>query len=134
MKRIHTMLESVAASLECECQHFQQHSRFTVGAGRRHQDVDVRMIDGDYELTAIVLPASEVTATALGWRRLARLAWQRNSDTDIVTFTFDDRHRLVGRVRHPAETMDIEEVTLYIRSLVRECDRFEYLLSGLDRF
>ena len=134
MKRIHTMLESVAGILDCECQHFQHHSRLTAGLGTRHQDVEVRVIEDDYELTAVVLSASDVTATADGWRDLARLAWQRNADTDIVTFTFDDRDRLVGRVRHPAETMDIEELSLYVRSLVRECDRFEYLLSGLDRF
>lgn len=94
----------------------------------------MRVIEDEHELTAVVLPASDVTATADGWRNLARLAWQRNADTDVVTFTFDDRDRLVGRVRHPAETMDIEELSLYVRSLVRECDRFEYLLSGLDRF
>jgi len=30
--------------------------------------------------------------------------------------------------------MDLEELSLYIISLVREYDRFEYLLSGMDRF
>ncbi|RMH31089.1 MAG: hypothetical protein D6692_00840 [Planctomycetota bacterium] len=134
MKRIHHMLESVAQSLNCECQHFQHHSRLSVGHGTRHQDIEVRVVDDDYELTSVVLPTSDVTATADGWRGLARLAWQRNADSDIVTFTFDDRDRLVGRVRHPATTMDIEEMSLYVQSLVRECDRFEYLLSGLDRY
>ena len=134
MKRIHDMLQSVARILDCECQHFQHHSRLSVGIGTRHQEIEVRVVNDDYELTSVVLPASDVTATAEGWRDLARLAWQRNADTDIVTFTFDDRDRLVGRVRHPAATMDTEELTLYVRSLVRECDRFEYLLSGLDRY
>lgn len=134
MKQFHDLLESVAESLSCECQHFQHHSRLSVGNGTRHQDVEVRMVGDDYVLTSVVLPTSEVTATADGWRGLARLAWQRNADTDIVAFSFDERDRLVGRILHPAATIDIEELLLYVRSLVRDCDRFEYLLSGLDRF
>jgi len=134
MKRIHAMLESVAQSMGCECQHLKHHSRLSVGNGTRHQDIDVRVVNDDYELTSVVLPTSDVTATLDGWRGLARLAWQRNADTDIVAFSFDDRDRLVGRVRHPAATIDLEELLLYVHSLVRECDRFEYLLSGLDRY
>ncbi len=134
MRRIFDMLESVAQSMDGMCQHFQYHSRLTVGIGTRHQDIEVHVVDDDYELTSVVLPTSKVTMTVDGWRRVARLAWQRNADTDIITFTFDARDRLVGRVRHPAETMGLEELSLYIRSLVRECDRFEYLLSGVDRF
>lgn len=134
MKQIHELLESVAQTLDCDWQHFQHHSRLSVGYGTRHQDVEIRIVRDDCELTSIVLPTSEVTASADGWSGLARLAWQRNADTDIVAFSFDDRDRLVGRVRHPAAELDVEQLLLYVRSLVRECDRFEYLLSGLDRF
>ena len=134
MNRIHTMVDSVARSLDCEVEHFRHLSRLTVGLGARHQSVEIRVVDNEYELTSVVLPASIVTAKAKRWRTLARYAWQRNSDTDVVTFTFDARDRLVGRVRHPAATLDPEELSLYVRSLVRECDRFEHLLSGADRF
>ena len=134
MKRVHTMIERVIGDLGGEVEHFQNHSRVTVGLGTRHQSVEIRVVDDEYELTSVVLPASDVTANDDKWRDLARLAWQRNADADVVTFTFDDRDRLVGRIRHPAATLDHEELSLYVRSLVRECDRFEYLLSGTDRY
>lgn len=126
------MLESIAKGVGCECQRLADRIRLSVGLGSRHQEIDIRILGDEYELTSVVLSASEVTATDDGWRALARLAWQRNSDTEIVTFTFDGRDRLVGRIRHPVETLDIEELSLYIHALVRECDRFEYLLSGKD--
>ena len=134
MRRIHTMIERVFGDLRDSVEHFKNHSRVTIRLGTRHQSVEIRLVDDDYELTSIVLPASDVTASDDNWRDLVRLAWQRNADTDVVTFTFDDRDRLVGRIRHPAATLDHEELSLYVRSLVRECDRFEYLLSGMDRF
>lgn len=134
MNRIRSMIDSVAAELGCEAEHFQHHSRLTVGEGDRRQAVEIRVIEGDeFELLSVVLPASVVTKRMSRWNALSRLAWQRNADTDLVTFTFDARDRLVGMVRHPAATLDLEELLIYARSLVRECDRFEYLLSGVDR-
>jgi hypothetical protein len=41
---------------------------------------------------------------------------------------------LVGLIRHPVEYLDPEELEHYIVTLTRECDRFEYLLAGQDRF
>lgn len=133
MKRLHAMLESVASELGGDIEHFQQLSRLSMGLGTRKQAVEILLVDDDCQLTSVVLPASYVIKNYKRWRSIARLAWQRNADTDIVTFTFDKRDRLVGRVRHPAATLDREEMLLYVRSLVRECDRFEYLLSGTDQ-
>lgn len=134
MNRIHDMVAAVATSLDGECEHFEQHSQISIGLGTRRQEVTIRLDNDDYEMTSVVLSSSVVTASDEGWRALARLAWQRNADSEIVAFTFDKRDRLVGRIRHPAATLDAKELSLYIRSLVRECDRFEYLLSGQDRF
>lgn len=133
MKRIQKMLESVAQDLNFECLHLGHKSQLTAERGRRRQTVSVRVIEGECELTSLVLAASDVKATQDRRRELARLAWQRNADTDLVTFTFDDEDCLVGRVHHPVKTLDHQELLLYVQSLARECDRFEYLLSGLDR-
>ena len=65
---------------------------------------------------------------------MAKLAWRRNAEHQIVTFAFDQKDRLVGRIRHPAEHLDYEELKVYVLSLARECDRFEYLVSGADEF
>jgi hypothetical protein len=62
------------------------------------------------------------------------MAWDRNANHEIVNFAFDKMNRLIGVIRHPAEHLDPEELELYITALTFECDRFEYLISGKDRF
>lgn len=100
----------------------------------RHQRIRLERDGTDYVFTAVVIGTQRVTRSNDGWRRLAHLAWQRNAEHELVTFGFDHRDRLVGRVRHPAEHLDPQELELYIDALSRECDRFEYLLTGRDRF
>jgi hypothetical protein len=56
----------------------------------------------------------------------------RNEATNVVDFTFDDGDRLIGLVRHPESTLDVEELELYLTVLAAECDRFEFLLGGED--
>ena len=127
-----SMLEWIAHELDVAIEHADGCRRVTIGSGVRKQTVTIREEGKQQVLTSIVLSKSEVTRRADVWSRLARLAWQRNAHTDLVTFTFDHEDNLIGRIRHPTMTLDREELLLYIRALVRECDRFEYLLSGLD--
>lgn len=123
------MLECVAQEFGCKRVRLETESRLTASLSMRGQTVWIRVIQDTCELTSVVLQTRHATRQ----RELARLAWRRNSDTDLVTFAFDDQDRLVGRIRHPVETLDREELSLYVESLFRECDRFEYLLSGLNR-
>jgi len=105
-----------------------------IGEARRHQDIRLKREGDDYVLTSVVLPTATAKKTNRDRRQLARLAWERNADQEIVTFGFDHRHRFVGQIRHPAAQLDPEELDVYIESLARECDRFEYLLSGMDAY
>ncbi len=105
-----------------------------VGERERHQSIRFSRRGDDYLLTSVVLGSARVRSTLGRWRELARLAWRRNAENEIVTFAFDRRDRLVGQVRHPAEHLDYEELDLYVHALARECDRFEYLLTGHDVF
>jgi len=59
--------------------------------------------------------------------------WRRNRQTEVVNFTLDGQNRLVGRVDHPAETLDAAELFFYLTRLAVECDRMEYLLTGENR-
>jgi uncharacterized protein (DUF1786 family) len=68
------------------------------------------------------------------WNEIVLMTWRRNADHELVTFAFDKNDRLVGLIRHPADYLDPEELEQYILTLTRECDRFEYLLAGRDRF
>ena len=52
----------------------------------------------------------------------------------MVNFTFDWHSRLIGRIEHPANTLDGEELLFYLSRLAIECDRLEYLLTGKNIF
>ena len=100
--------------------------------GGRHQRVNLSLRGEHWELRTRVLPAEQVTRTDRLWRELAMRAWLRNDATNLVTFTFDEADDLIGLVRHPAAHLDVEELELYLTVLAAECDRFEYVLRGVD--
>ena len=101
-----------------------------VGAGGQRQEIRFERSEEEYFLTSIVMGSHEVTQNANAWRELAIVAWQRNAAHELVTFAFDSHERLVGQIRHPAAHLDLEELECYVNSLVLECDRFRYLLTG----
>jgi len=101
---------------------------------KRHQRVYLRLKGQYYFFISVVMGSTSVTKTERKWNALALMAWRRNADHEIVNFAFDKKNRLVGVIRHPAEYLDPEELELYITTLTYECDRFEYLISGSDRF
>jgi len=101
---------------------------------KRHQRVYLRLKGQYYFFISVVMGSTSVTKTDRKWNALALMAWRRNADHEIVNFAFDKKNRLVGVIRHPAEYLDPEELELYITTLTYECDRFEYLISGSDRF
>ena len=67
------------------------------------------------------------------WRDIAYRAWRRNAMKELVTFAFDENDRLIGVIEVPAGTLQDEELRVYIETLAKECDRFEYALKGWDR-
>ena len=101
---------------------------------KRHQRVYLRLRGQYYFFISVVMGSTAVTKSDRKWSDLALMAWRRNTDHEIVNFAFDKKDRLVGVIRHPAEYLDPEELELYITTLTYECDRFEYLISGSDRF
>lgn len=101
---------------------------------KRHQRVYLRREGKYYTFISVVMGSVAVTKNTRTWNELALMAWQRNADHEIVNFAFDKTNRLVGIIRHPAEHLDPKELELYIITLTYECDRFEYLISGRDRF
>ena len=100
----------------------------------RHQRVYLSLREEYYFFTSVIMGSTAVTKSDRKWSDLALMAWRRNADHEIVNFAFDKKDRLVGVIRHPAEYLDPEELELYITTLTYECDRFEYLISGRDRF
>jgi hypothetical protein len=101
---------------------------------KRHQRVYIRRKGKYYTFTSVVMGSVAVTKSTKTWNELTLMAWDRNANHEIVSFAFDKTDRLVGVIRHPAEHLDPRELELYITVLTFECDRFEYLISGKDRF
>ena len=66
-------------------------------------------------------------------RDLAYRCWRRNARKALVTFAMEPRGRVVGLIEQPKATLDHEELELYVEVLAKECDRFEFVLSGQDR-
>ena len=104
----------------------------SLGQTGRMQEIQLEVAGADYVLTSVVLGTTAVTKSRTRWEELALLAWQRNADQQLVTFAFDRKDRLVGQIRHPRDTLDMEELELYVNALAWDGDRFEYLLSGAD--
>ena len=101
---------------------------------KRHQRVYLHREGKYYTFLSVVMGGVAVTKNSRTWDELALMVWHRNANHEIVSFAFDKMNRLVGVIRHPAEHLDPEELELYIAALTHECDRFEYLISGKDRF
>ncbi len=110
--------------------------KLTVALGRtqRSQVITIDRVGEDYVFSSTVLGAAKVTRNDQYWRELAVVAWERNAGHDIVTFAFDRTDKLVGLIRCPASALQPDALSLYITTLARECDRFEYVLTGADRF
>jgi len=101
---------------------------------KRHHRVYLQLKGQYYFFVSVVMGSAAVTKNNRKRNDLALMAWHRNADHEIVNFAFDNKDRLIGVIRHPAKYLDPEELELYITTLTYECDRFEYLISGSDRF
>jgi len=51
----------------------------------------------------------------------------------VVAFSLNKQGQLVGCIEQLAATIDAAELALYLELLARECDLFEYALTGQDR-
>ncbi|MCP3993471.1 MAG: hypothetical protein GY722_00185 [bacterium] len=98
----------------------------------RSQRIRLERRKGAYVFSSVVAGTDFVTRGHAHWRKLAFRAWRRNALKDLVAFAFDDEDRLIGLIEQPASTLDPEELELYIELLAKECDRFEYVLTGRD--
>ena len=99
-------------------------------SNNRSQAISTDRQNDRYVMTSVVLGRRRVRR--IGRSRLLPLFWQRNREANMVAFSLDKRGRLVGQIEQLTETIDPQELALYIELLARECDQFEYALSGKD--
>jgi hypothetical protein len=102
--------------------------RVTFADGRGH-DVSVQDEADAYRLSAIVVDrrvAGQVPD-------LRVRAWECNRVTELAGFQLDARGRLRGACWVPKVGLTAEEFRIYVRTLARECDNYEYRLTGKDK-
>lgn len=140
MQRFNEMLAVVVANLERRWQSALGKEVFTVTpvadglvvafAGGRKQQIVVKKTDGSYLLTSNVLHRARVEELGR-WNVLLAL-WARNHTSNLVGFRLDRSGKAIGYVEHEAESLDPNDLAYAIEILARECDRLEFILSGVD--
>ena len=132
MTQIQRLVRSIPKAQKQAWEVLADQIRVEVSGGSRHQTITIEQRDHLYVFTSVVLGTRSVTKDVRRWRRVVRLVWERNARRQLVTFRFDRRHRLVGQIQHQADSLDPEELELYVNALARECDWLEHLLTGKD--
>lgn len=99
----------------------------TIGRSRKHRIV-VEDHDESLRLFGVVVGSRRSDMDGLEVD-----AWQRNRRLLLVGMRFDKLDRLVGESWVPKVGLVHEEFLVYLRTLARECDRFEFQLTGQDR-
>jgi hypothetical protein len=140
MQKFNEMLAVVIADLEKRWQNALEKEIFTITpfadglivsfAGGRKQQIFVKRTDGSYILTSNVLHRARVEE--LGHWEVLLALWMRNHTSNLVGFRLDKSGKAIGYVEHKAESLDPHDLAYTIEVLARECDRLEFVLSGVD--
>lgn len=99
-------------------------------AGGRKQAITVKRLASRYRLTSNVLHKARVEQ--LGRLNILKTLWTRNRLSNLVGFKLDRSGKVVGYIEHLADTLDPSDLAYSIEVLARECDRLEFILSGVD--
>jgi len=103
-----------------------------IGDTERLQRIDIERRGAMFVFRSVVVDDFFVRKNHRHWRRLAYRVWRKNAVKELVAFAFDKKDQLVGVIEQPATSLDSAELVLYIETLAKECDRFEYVLTGED--
>ena len=101
----------------------------------RTQKVHLKRKNDAYEFSSVVAKVNDVTELSEeGRNALLFRIWRRNALKPVVSLSTDGRDRVVGTVTCPVQSTHAEEIEFYLTTLARDCDRFEYILSGSKPF
>lgn len=96
--------------------------------GRRHV-VRIAEEDDGYELEAVVAGPHETAELQDPYMT----SWRRNRASRVVGYRVDARGRFCAHAWTPREGLTSEMFLFLVRTLAREADRHELLLTGADR-
>ena len=99
----------------------------------RTQRVHVTKRRDEYVLSSVVARISDLLGTDSKHRTLLlKRIWTRNALKPLVNLNIDGRDRIVGSISVPVGQESPSSIAFYLENLARECDRFEYILTGAD--
>ena len=100
----------------------------------RTQKIRLTQQDGTFRFTSIVAKVKDVIPGGINARNdlLFRIL-RRNALKPVVALHIDAKDRIVGEVACTTSSAHHAEIEFYLTTLARDCDRFEYILSGSDR-
>lgn len=107
-----------------------------VGVDRfgRMQRIHLARKSNFYVLTSPVAHVEGVTGKDSRKRRKLQLRiWARNALKPLVCLRIDGRDRIIGQILVPVGQTSSSTIEFYLKNLARDCDRFEYVLTGLDQ-
>ena len=95
----------------------------------RHHEVRIEALEDGYLLEAVVAGPRETASLDDPFMT----AWQKNRRSRVVGYRVDDRRRLVAHAWSPREGLTRDMFLFLVRTLAREADRHELLITGADR-
>lgn len=104
----------------------------SVDRSGRTQRVHMTRKRNEYVLSSVVARISDVVGTSLNLTLLLKRIWTRNALKPLVNLNIDGRDRIVGSISIPVGKESQSSIAFYLENLARECDRFEYILTGTD--
>ena len=101
----------------------------------RQQRIAMSVRHSVYEFTTVIANVTNVIGSTQKARRdLQFRIWRRNALKPVVALYIDDQDQIIGRITCTIESAHADEVSFYLATLARDCDRFEYILSGSDEY
>ena len=101
--------------------------------GTRQQQIQIREDGSLFEFSSQIANVRDVGRVTKTVRRALQFRiWRLNALKPVVCLSMDESDRIFGSVSFPIESAHKNEVEFYLVILARECDRFEYILTGSD--
>ena len=100
----------------------------------RNQKIELQVKNQTYKFKSKVARVIDIIESPdMDEKDLILRILQRNALRLIVNLYIDRDGWVIGEVVYPAAHTQIEEIHFYLVTLARDCDRFEYILSGEDQ-
>ena len=88
-----------------------------------------------YKIAADECPSKSAEWTKWDEENRAKLieyTWGRNARIELVEFLLDENHDLIGRIVHPASTLQPKELMYFAYILACEADHLEQIINDFE--